>query len=334
MSPAWRNRCHSLRTDHPKSTVTVIGRNGSRRHSTVSIHALAKARSDMAGSTEPIGFVHLHTHSSYSPMWGIPTVETLCEAARAQGQDIVALTDTNGLYGAIHFLDVAKQAGLKPILGAQLVHQDHRAVLLAKTPDGYSNLCRVLSARHEEADFDFTKAVARYRAGLVILSDDFSALAAWCHDAASDLYVELSPGSDTQEAITFSRRMGVPPIATSSAALLHPRDFGGHRLLRAIADNTTLSRLKAHRCCAASHWLMPPAVLTRYFPHVPEALTNSRRIAEQCHTAWDFSRTVFPSFRQMAREESFETLRTKTYDGALCATGPSPRPFGSGLKRN
>ena len=68
-------------------------------------------------------FVHLHTHSSYSPMSGVPTLEALCQAVRAQGQDTLALTDTNGLYGAIRFLDVARAAGLKPILGAELIHQ-------------------------------------------------------------------------------------------------------------------------------------------------------------------------------------------------------------------
>jgi DNA polymerase III alpha subunit len=98
----------------------------------------------------PADVVHLHTHSSYSPMWGVPTLEALCQAARAQGHDRLALTDTNGLYGAIRFLDVAKHAGLKPILGAELLQNRHRAVLLAKNPDGYANLCRLLSARHED----------------------------------------------------------------------------------------------------------------------------------------------------------------------------------------
>src|ERR1022692_1804170 len=109
-------------------------------------------------------FVHLHTHSSYSPMQGVPTLEALCQAARAQGQDTLALTDTNGLYGAIRFLDVARETGLKPILGVELVHDAHRAVLLAKTPAGYANLCRVLSARHCDDSFDFIGTVARYRA--------------------------------------------------------------------------------------------------------------------------------------------------------------------------
>lgn len=92
-----------------------------------------------------------------------PRLEALCQAVRAQGQDTLALTDTNGLYGAIRFLDVARESGLKPILGAELIHAAHRAVFLAKTPTGYANLCRMLSARHCDESFDFIGTVACYR---------------------------------------------------------------------------------------------------------------------------------------------------------------------------
>ena len=224
-------------------------------------------------------FVHLHTHSSYSPMQGVPTLEALCQAVKAQGQDMFALTDTNGLYGVIRFLDVAQEAGLKPILGAELIHGEHRAVLLAKTPGGYANLCRVLSEKHCEETFDFIGAVSRLREGLVLLSDGITALTAWKRDEAEDLYVEGTPGSEMQEAIAISRRLGLPPVATTRASFLRPVDYHAHRLLRAIALNTTLSRLRTEQCRAPSHWLMPETVLARYVPHVSEALTNTQRIA-------------------------------------------------------
>jgi error-prone DNA polymerase len=250
-------------------------------------------------------------------MQGVPTLDALCQAARAQGQDTLALTDTNGLYGAIRFLDVARETGLKPILGAELVHGAHRAVLLAKTPSGYANLCRILSVRHGDDTFHFIHTVAQHCEGLVILSDDRAALEAWQQGSVEDLYVELSPGSDLQELVAFGRRVGLPPVATCRAHYLKPSDYQIHRLLRAIAENTTLSRLRVDQCCASSHWLMPDAVLARYLPHVPEALTNTRRIADVCTTDWDFKETIFPSFRQLSAEAAFETLRQKTYDGAV-----------------
>lgn len=249
-------------------------------------------------------------------MSGVPTLEALCRAVRANGQDTLALTDTNGLYGAIRFLEVARQAGLKPILGAELIHGGHRAVLLAKTPAGYANLCRILSIRHSDHSFDFITTVARHRDGLLLLTDDRTALTIWRQDSAEDLFTELTPGPLMQEAVTVSRRLGLPAVATARASFLHPSDYQAHRLLRAIAQNTTLSRLRAEYCCAPSHWLMPEAVLARQFPHLPEALTNSRRIAEQCHTDWDFKETIFPAFRHLSTSAAYETLRANTYDGA------------------
>lgn len=263
-----------------------------------------------------MSFVHLHSHSSYSAMSGVPTLEALCQAAHAQGTDSLALTDTNGLYGAIRFLEVAREHGLKPILGAELIHGAHRAVLLAKTITGYGNLCRILSARHCDESFDVITTVTRHRAGLVLLSDDPVALTAWRTESRDDLYVELTPGPALQEAVALSRALVLPPVATTRAHFLSPADYQAHLLLRAIAENTTLSRLRADQCCMPSQCLMPEALLARALPHVPEAVANTGRIAESCYTDWNFKQTIFPSFRLLSSEQAYEALREKTYQGA------------------
>ena len=268
-----------------------------------------------------MAFVQLHTHSSYSPMWGVPTVEALCKTIKDQGQEFLALTDTNGLYGAIRFLEVAREHGLKPIIGAELVSGQHRSVLLAKHPAGYANLSRILSARHCDTSFDCIQTVAQHRAGLVLLSDDPVAMTTWQAESGEDLYVELTPGPTLPDAVALSRRLNLPPVATTRAAFLHPADYQAHRLLRAIAENTTLSRLKADHCALPSHWLMPELVLARYLPHVPEAVTNQQQIAKQCHTDWDFKQTIFPSFRQFSSVAAFENLHHKTYEGAVWRYG-------------
>jgi error-prone DNA polymerase len=63
-------------------------------------------------------------------MQGVSTLEALCQTAKGQGAQTLSLTDTNGLYGAIRFIEVAQAHGLRPILGAELTHNRHRAVLL------------------------------------------------------------------------------------------------------------------------------------------------------------------------------------------------------------
>jgi DNA polymerase III alpha subunit len=155
-------------------------------------------------------FVHLHTHSLYSPMEGIPSLEALCLAAHKQENPALALTDSNGLYGAIRFLAIAREANLRPILGTQLKHGPHRAVLLGRSSEGYANLCRLISARHCDADFHLIRAVSQYLQRLVLLSDDLTALRAWKKDGHDDLYVEFTPGAMMHEALAWSRASHVP----------------------------------------------------------------------------------------------------------------------------
>ena len=171
------------------------------------------------------GFVHLHVHSDYSPMQGVSPLEALCQTAHAQGSHALALTDTNGLYGAIRFIEVAQAHGLRPIHGAELVHKEHRAILLVKDLHGYENLCRLLSQRHCDADFDCIAAVQAHRHGLIILSDDFPALTTWKRHSPADLYVELTPGTLMHQALAFSRRTNLPPVATNRVHFLNPKDF-------------------------------------------------------------------------------------------------------------
>ena len=266
-------------------------------------------------------FVHLHVHSTYSPMRGVSSLEALCTEAQQQGASAIALTDTNGLYGAIRFIEQAKHRGLRPILGAELTTANHRALLLAKTPTGYANLCLLLSERHCNPSFHFLSSVSRYRGGLIIVTDDEAALTAWTEESRQDLYVELTPGPAMHETLLFSRRKMLPPVATNRVYFSHAHDYATHRLLRAIALNTTLSRLPHEVCCAPTRWLMPSTHMHAQFPHVPEAVENTLRIAEACYSDWHFSDTIFPAFRTLTDETAFTVLKEKTYAGATVRYG-------------
>ena len=270
-------------------------------------------------------------------MSGVCSVENLCETASTHGADTLALTDTNGLYGTIRFIEVAKRNKLKPILGAELVHEQHRALLLVKTPEGYANLCRLLSARHCDAAFDVISSVVRYARGLIVTSDDTTALTAWKRHRLRDLYVELTPGALMHQAVAFSRRTGLPPVATNRVHFIRHEQFHLHRVLRAIALNTTLSQLPHDACCAPNHWFTSPTDMDIHYPHVPEALLNTRRIADCCYTDWNFKETIFPAFRQFSDMQAFAMLKQKTYAGArqrygtlLLAPGVDLGPGGHG----
>src|SRR5512145_2230229 len=270
-------------------------------------------------------FVHLHVHSEYSAMSGVSSLEALCRSARRCGFPALALTDTNGLYGAIRFIEETKQQGLRPILGAELTTADHRAILLVKSPDGYAALCHLLSERHDDPSFDFLRAVSCFRNGLIVVTDDESALLTWAAESPEDLYVELTPGPMMHRTLLLSRRLGLPPVATNRVYFSRTEEFATHRLLRAIALNTTLSRLPEDVCATPAQWLMSGARMALHFPHVPEALENTVRIAEACHSDWRFGETIFPAFRRMKDEDAFALLMGKTHEGALRRYGSLSR---------
>src|SRR5258708_30979378 len=94
-----------------------------------------------------MSFVHLRTHSHYSFLDGASSIDDLLDAAVEQGQDALALTDTNGLYGAVRFWNAARARGVKPIFGTELRLVDGDPVtVLAMDRTGWTSLCRLVSA--------------------------------------------------------------------------------------------------------------------------------------------------------------------------------------------
>ncbi|MDR6864572.1 DNA polymerase III subunit alpha [Phycicoccus sp. 3266] len=65
-------------------------------------------------------FVHLHVASGFSMRYGTATPEAIVERAAQHRQPVLALTDRDGLYGAVRFVRAATAAGISPVLGVDL----------------------------------------------------------------------------------------------------------------------------------------------------------------------------------------------------------------------
>ena len=194
-------------------------------------------------------FIHLHVHSHYSKGWGVATIEALCQAAKAQGMKRLALTDTNGLYGIVFFVQTAKEMGIEPIVGSELLSDGRRAVMLVKNLQGYANLSHIISGCHCHQDFDLTRTLRERREGLIIFSDDFTLLKVLKRDSMADLFVEMTPGYQMARCYAFSRKTGIPPVATNRVYLLSQDQFRLHGILRAVSLNSKRSRLTAEDTC-------------------------------------------------------------------------------------
>ena len=65
-------------------------------------------------------FTHLHVHTEYSLLDGLSRLEDLVSKTKELGMDSIAMTDHGVLYGAIDFYRLAKEAGIKPIIGCEM----------------------------------------------------------------------------------------------------------------------------------------------------------------------------------------------------------------------
>ena len=94
-------------------------------------------------------YVELHCHSAYSFLDGASHPVELAAAAAEQDHQALALTDHDGLHGAMEMAQALKPLGVRPITGAELTLDDgHHLTLLCQSRTGYTNLCRLITAAH------------------------------------------------------------------------------------------------------------------------------------------------------------------------------------------
>ncbi len=95
-------------------------------------------------------YIELHCHSNFSLLDGASHPEALIKRAAELEMPALALTDHDAVYGAPRFIRAAREAGIKPILGAELTLEgDAHLTLLVENEAGWHNLCYLISrARH------------------------------------------------------------------------------------------------------------------------------------------------------------------------------------------
>ncbi len=133
-------------------------------------------------------FTHLHVHTHYSLLDGLPKIDELLDHAKELGMDSVAITDHGVMYGAIEFYKKAKAKGIKPIIGCEVYTafekltdkrpnvdaKRNHLILLAKNEQGYKNLTKLVTIAHLEGFYYKPRIdeeiLEKYAEGLIGLS--------------------------------------------------------------------------------------------------------------------------------------------------------------------
>jgi error-prone DNA polymerase len=291
-------------------------------------------------------YVELHTHSNFSFLEGASHIEELVLRARELGYEALALTDHDGLHGAMEFGQCARAWGLRPITGAEVtLASGHHLTLLCETQRGYANLCRLLTRAHLNHERGKPcvepEVLAQHTDGLIALSgcrrgELPSLVAQGRHREAEEearryaemfgqqgFFIELQNNLVHGDArrnralADLAEHIGVDVVATGNVHY-HVRER--HRLqdvLVAIKNRTTLDASHRLRRENSEYYLKPPAEMAELFCDYPEAVANTVRIAERCQ--FDLTHDLdyrFPDYPVPEGETPDSYLRKVCYQEA------------------
>ncbi len=274
-------------------------------------------------------YIELHCHSAFSFLDGASLPEQLALTASQLGYPALALTDHHGLYGSMAFAQESQKLGLQAITGAELTLLDGAHVtLLAETPEGYANLCRLITEAHlgradrRDPRLDFASLEARH-AGLIVLSgcrngllpgvlrrDGPAAarrLAERCRAVfgKENCYVELQRNyvrgdlALTRALNDVADSVGLDVVASGNVHYHKRERHRLHDVLVAIRHRTTLDGSHNVRHANSEFFLRPPQEVEELFRDCPDAVANTAALAERCR-AFDLTRDLgytFPDFR-------------------------------------
>src|SRR2546425_726000 len=285
-------------------------------------------------------YIELHCHSAFSFLDGASLPEQLALTASQLGYPALALTDHNGLYGAMAFAQESNQLGLQAITGAEVSLLDGSHVtLLVETPRGYANLCRLLTEAHlgrpdrRDPRLDFASLEARHE-GLIVLSgcrsgllpstlqrDGPSAarrLAERCRASFGPdrFYVELQRNlvrgdlalSRALKDLASDLRLSV--VATGNVHYHRRERHRLHDVLVAIRHRATLDGSHAVRRPNSEFALRPPLDVAALFSDCPDAVANTTLLAARC-AAFNLTRALgyrFPDFHGSAEQRAPRAL--------------------------
>ena len=274
--------------------------------------------------------------------------KTIASRAAMLGFPAVALTDRNGLYGAMPFSDACTAKGVQPIIGATLavarpseIGGEVRIdwlVLLAKDDQGYANLSKLVSTAHLDRPLELVPHVEfatleGLSGGLIaltaggegalarLLSEGQQAKAeAYCDRLQQlfpdRLYVEIVRRNDPVEegtedvliALAYARDL--PLVATNPAAYSDPSFHAAHDVMLCIAKSEYVE--SADRATSSPDaWLKDSEVMAELFADLPEAIANTAVIAMRCAVSAPQRRPILPRLS----DDEDEQLRRDAREG-------------------
>lgn len=226
----------------------------------------------------------------------------------------------------------------------------YHLIILAMNQQGYQNLMKLstlanLDGMYYKPRIDH-ELLEQYNEGLIILSgcasgelgenlrvDNYGEakrIAEWYKSVFGDrYYLELQDHGhpdnpvkwDVQVGINkhlekLSKELAIPCVVTSDAHYLEHADQQSHEILLCVGTGAFLSDEKRMSLKEFElHVTDPNEIIARWSATNPEAVSNTKRIADRCHVELEFGKILIPKFPTPNGETDKEYLDKLVYQG-------------------
>ncbi len=250
----------------------------------------------------------------------------------------LAITDRNGMYGAIDFYKAAMSGGVKPIFGVDadctIAGIECRLIFLAENMDGYRNLLKLVSAMHMENEVGSARIkaehVAQYGADIIVLIPDSVLIIPNVAElvdvllkahGTKNVYARLgwNGGKDRQQRIAgIARGLKLPLVATDDTHYLKPADARAYDIVRKIANSSTPSDTE-------DRTFHSPQKLEEKYRDYPDAINNNEEIVARCTVELTLGNWILPTF-EIPSNTSYEAELRKAAIAGIPHRGLTETP--------
>lgn len=293
--------------------------------------------------------MYFNCHSWFSFHYGTLSVEALLREAQRLGIRKLALTDINNTSGILEFARLAPAYGVEPVAGVEFREGEQlRFIAVAHNNEGFREINLFLSVCLKEAAL---RGEAATKGAAVV------PLRAPAFKNASVIYPGLTPAFLMKESAGESRHskihephnvlradeyIGVRPQDLPRFAFsswnLHPEkcialwpvtlseestSMSIHRLLRAMGQNTLLTKVQPAHLAQPTELFTPEATATQRYQQYPFLLKNATALMEQSNIRFEFHKSKNLKVFSGSAAEDEELLRTETWKGVRYRYGDS-----------
>ena len=263
----------------------------------------------------------------FSFKYGTLSTQQLVEEGVEAGVTTLALTNINSTCDAWDFVLYCRQKGIKPILGAE-IRNDNKLLytLLAANNNGFRSINEFLS-RHLLEKSPFPPAAA---AGTIFACEP-------------DGFVIYPLDAKPPETLAGNERIGVLPgeankllkmplascpdkwIIRQPVTFQNKTYYNLHRLLRAMDNNTLLTKLKPEDLAGKQEYFVPQVEILTAFRQYPFMVTNTYRLFDTCTIAMNFGEDKNKKLYSASREDDRVLLEKLARDGFRLRYGAGKR---------